>query len=151
MLMEIIITGVMFLASAIGGFFSHSFLKQRKMENFVKNYESYLALLQFHMDKAYEIIHKDQILVYSIEATTLTDKDFHKASVDFINLVIKLLGPALTKEMTALYGDYDTLVFNFAEYFNRRYDEDEIRKKSISDMMESDVDTNAPEVPYALR
>lgn len=113
----------------------------RKRETIVKNFESYVSVLQYYMEKAYNVIHKDQILTYSLEATTLPDAEFHNASFDFIKLVEKLLGPTLKNEMIFLYGNYDTFVFNLAEYFTGRYDEDEIRKESISDMMEKDVDT----------
>jgi hypothetical protein len=105
----------------------------------IKNFESYTAVLQYHMEKAYNVVHKDQILTYSLEATTLPDKEFYKASLDFIKLVEKLLGPTLKKELIFLYGNYDTFVFNLAEYFNERYDNDEIRKVSVNDMMQSDV------------
>jgi hypothetical protein len=111
----------------------------KKRETMIKNFESYTAVLHYHMDKAYNIVHKDQILTYSLEATTLPDKDFYKASFDFGKLVEKLLGPTLTKEYIFLYGNYDTFAFNLAEYFNERYDNDEIRKSSISEMMESEV------------
>lgn len=112
----------------------------KKRETVIKNFESYSAVLQYHMEKAYNMVHKDQILVYSLEATTLPDAEFHKASFDFIKLVEKLLGPTLVKEFVFLYGNYDTFVFNLAEYFNTKYDDDEIRKTSVSDMMESEVE-----------
>ena len=111
----------------------------KKRETMIKNFESYTAVLQYHMEKAYNIVHKDQILTYSLEATTLPDKEFYKASFDFIKLVEKLLGPTLKKELTFLYGNYDTFAFNLAEYFNERYDNDEIRKVSIDDMMKDGV------------
>ena len=110
----------------------------KKRETMIKSFDSYIAVLQYHMEKAYNMIHQDQILIYSLEATTIPDKEFHKASIDFITLVQKLLGPTLTKEMTFLYGNYDTFVFNLAEYFNNRYDHDEIRKTALSDVMESE-------------
>lgn len=112
----------------------------RKRETIIKNFDSYQAVLQFHMEKAYNMVHKDQILVYSLEATTLPDAEFNKASFDFIKLVEKLLGPTLTKEMVFLYGNYDTFVFNLAEYFNTRYDDDEIRKTSLNDVMGQEVE-----------
>jgi hypothetical protein len=114
---------------------------QKKRQTMILNFESYSAVLQYHMDKAYNMIHKDQILTYSLEATTLPDTEFHKASIDFINLVQKLLGPTLLKELVFLYGDYDTFAFNLAEYFNTTYDADEIRKISMNDMMESEVES----------
>jgi len=124
--------------------FSH-----KKRETMVKNFEQYMVVLQYHMEKAYAMIHQDQILVYSVEATTLPDKEFHTASIDFINLVQKLLGPTLIKEMVFLYGNYDTFIFNLAEYFSTRYNEDEIRKDSINDMMEKEVEPEGS--PYDIR
>lgn len=114
--------------------------QHKKRETMIKNFDSYAAVLQYHMDKAYTVIHKDQILTYSLEATTLADEHFYKASFDFIKLVEKLLGPTLLQELSLLYGNYDTFAFNLAEYFNTRYDEDEIRKKSIDEMMRSEVE-----------
>jgi len=129
------------LAVVLGLFFcGRAIFLHKKRETMITNFESYTAVLQFHMEKAYSMIHKDQILVYSLEATTLPDKEFYKASLDFIKLVEKLLGPTLTKELVFLYGNYDTFVFNLAEFFNTRYDEDEIRKTSMNDMMEKEVE-----------
>jgi len=129
------------LAVVLGLFFcGRAIFFHKKRETMITNFESYTAVLQFHMEKAYSMIHKDQILVYSLEATTLPDKEFYKASLDFIKLVEKLLGPTLTKELVFLYGNYDTFVFNLAEFFNTRYDEDEIRKTSMNDMMEKEVE-----------
>jgi anthranilate/para-aminobenzoate synthase component II len=121
-------------------FAGNKLFTHKKREAMIKNFDSYVAVLQYHMEKAYNMVHKDQILVYSIEATTLPDKEFHKASIDFINLVQKLLGPTLTKEMVFLYGNYDTFVFNLAEYFNTNYDTDAIRKASMDDMMQAEVE-----------
>lgn len=112
----------------------------RKREIVIKNFESYSAVLQFYMEKAYQVIHKDQVLTYSLEATTLPDKEFRKASIDFIQLVEKLLGPTLINEMIFVFGNYDTFVFNLAEYFNTRYDDDEIRKTAMNDIMEKEVE-----------
>lgn len=119
-------------------FFGRIIFIHKRREFIIKNFDSYSAVLQYHMEKAYNIIHKDQILVYSLEATTLPDAEFNKATMDFIRLVEKMLGPSLTKEMIFVYGDYKTLTFNLAEYFNTRYDEDEIRKSALSDVMESE-------------
>lgn len=121
-------------------FCGRSMFIHKKREMMIKNFESYTAVLHYHMEKAYNIVHKDQILTYSLEATTLPDKEFYKASFDFVKLVEKLLGPTLKKELTFLYGNYDTFAFNLAEYFNERYDNDEIRKVSINEMMQTEVD-----------
>lgn len=111
------------------------FLKEKQM---IKDYADYRVVLQINMERAYEIIHKDRILVYSLEATKLPEEEINTVSKDFINLVSKLLGPRLYKEFIFLYGNYETFAFNMAEYFSTRYEEDEIRKASVSDMMESE-------------
>jgi hypothetical protein len=137
---QILITIGAFIGFIVLFFCGREVFLHKKRETMITNFDSYSAVLQFHMEKAYSMVHKDQILVYSLEATTLPDAEFHKASFDFIKLVEKLLGPTLVKELVFLYGNYDTFVFNLAEFFNTRYDEDEIRKASINEMMESEVE-----------
>lgn len=108
----------------------------------IKNFESYMAVLEYHMVKAYDIIFKDQIMIYSIEATKLDDKHFEEVSKQFVTLVLKLLGPTLKSEFLYLYGDENTLLFNITEYFNRRYEDDEIRKISQRQLLEDNDENN---------
>lgn len=114
---------------------SLNYLKSKQMIN---NFADYRAVLQLHLDRAYEMIHKDRILVYSLEASRLPEEELNTISKDFINLVVKLIGPRLHDEFIFLYGNYETFVFNLAEYFSTRYEEDEIRKSSVNEMMESE-------------
>ena len=123
-----------------------SIYRDKRKERLILKFADYTAVLTFYMDKAYDIIHKDKILIYSLEATKLPDKEFNVYSKEFIRLVFKLLGPVLTSEFLKLYGDYDTFTFNLAEYFNDRYESDEIRKASVDHLMQSDV-----EVPEELK
>lgn len=109
----------------------------------IKDFADYTSVLQFHMEKAYDIIHKDRVLIYSLEATRVPEEKVNIATKDFITLVEKLLGPRLRKEFIFLYGNYETFAFTMVEYFNTRYEDDEIRKTSISDMMESEVQTES--------
>jgi len=110
----------------------------RKRGEFIKNFPEYMGVLNFHMEKAYEMIHKDRILVYSLEAQGLDDKNFNIASQDFVRLVIKLLGPMLYNEFVFLYGDIDTFTFNVLEYFNTKYESDEIRQTAIENLGEDE-------------
>ena len=121
-------------------FFLKYIFNNRKREYVIKNYDSYIAVLHYNMEKAYDMIHKDQIFTYSLEATTLPEKLLDKALKDFVHLVEKLLGPTLKKEMLFLYGNYDTFIFNLAEYFNTRYDSDEIRKTAMDNVVEQEVE-----------
>lgn len=104
------------------------------------DYTTYMSVLQFNMDKAYETVYKDDILIYSVEATKISDKDFNNVTKKFVTLVIKLLGKTLTNEFVFLFGNYDTFVFNIADYFNRKYEEDEVRKGAVDNLMDSEIE-----------
>lgn len=104
----------------------------------VKNFENYIVVLEYHMKKAYDIIFKDQIMIYSLEAMKLDTKQFKEASKKFAKLVLKLIGPRLQKEFEYIYGDQETLLFNITEYFNTRFEEDEVRRCAQQRMMDSD-------------
>jgi len=115
-------------------------LNFKKTEQMIKGFGDYTTILQYHMEKAYDIIHQDRILVYSLEATHVPEEHINIASKDFITLVQKLIGPRLYKEFIFLYGNYETFAFALAEYFSSRYENDEIRKDSIKDMRESELE-----------
>ena len=119
--------------------------REKRNERMILKFADYTAVLSFFMEKAYDIIHKDKILIYSLEATKLTDKDFGVYSKEFIRLTMKLMGPTLTSEMLKLYGDLDTFTFYLVEFFNSKYEDDEIRRASVENLMQSDI-----EVPEAL-
>lgn len=104
----------------------------------IKDYADYNAILQIHMEKAYNMIHKERILIYSLEATKVPEEHINVISKDFVNLVIKFLGPQLYKEYLFLFGNYETFVFTLLDYFNTKYENDEIRKDSISDLIDKD-------------
>jgi hypothetical protein len=101
----------------------------------VSNFESYNAVLQFIMEKAYDITFKDKLLVYSVEGMKIDDKQFSTFSKDFANLVFKMMGPRLRNEMVYVFGDEDTLLFNFMDFFNTKYENDEIRKAQQDKLM----------------
>lgn len=114
-------------------------LKYKNKQLFIKKFVEYDAILHINMEKAYNIIHKEKILVYSLEAVKLPEEHINGVSRDFVTLVIKFLGPNLYKEYLNVYGDYETFVFNLLDYFNTKYEDDEIRKVSIQDLMSQDI------------
>jgi hypothetical protein len=134
----IIILVVIIIAS--GAFLASRFYHAKRRAQFIKDFSDYTTVLQYHMEKSYDIIHKDRILTYSLDAVTLTDKEFNKASQDFARLVIKFLGPMLFKEFVFFYGNEDTFTFNIMEYFNTKYEDDEIRKSSLENLTETEAD-----------
>lgn len=115
-----------------------------KKEEMIQKFDVYAAVLQYHMEKAFDIIHKDQILIYSLEATGITNEQFAAATHSFCKLTIKLLGRMMQKELRYMYGEDETLFFNMTEYFNTRYEEDEIRASALEDLTSEEETTNEP-------
>lgn len=112
---------------------------QSLIDRFAK-YDHYNAILEYNMKKAYDIIYKDQILIYSIEATALNEEEFKVVAKNFCVLVLSLIGNTLETELTKIFGDGQTLYFTMTEYFNSRFDEDEIRKTAQDNYIDADVD-----------
>lgn len=135
---------------SIISYFSYKVYTRVSIDRVIKNYNFYSAILQYNMDKAYETIYKDNILIYSVEATRIPDVDFNTYTRDFILLVQKLLGPRLMNEFIFLYGNYDIFTFNVADYFNRKYEEDEIRKDSMENLMESELEVTPQDIKWPL-
>ena len=102
--------------------------------NQIKSFSNYVTVLEYYINRAYEIIHKDRILIYSLEGMHIKEDEFSTISQDFIKLVIKLIGPNLYMEFKSLYGNEETFIFNLIEFFNTRYEEDEIRKHSLDNI-----------------
>ncbi len=115
------------------------FLTYKRRLNFITKFSDYASVLELYQGKAYDVIYKDRLLVYSMEATKINDTEFETVSKDFVYLVIKMIGPVLQKEFEDLFG-LDALFFNTIEYFNKRYEDDEIRKESVNNLMENDIE-----------
>jgi hypothetical protein len=119
-------------------YFFNSILNFLKHQRIITSFADYSSVLQYYMDKAYDMVHKDRILIYSLEATKIPENEINAVSIDFIHLTEKMLGPRLRKEFIFLHGNYETFAFIMAEYFSTRYEHDEIRKSSVDEMMESE-------------
>jgi hypothetical protein len=94
------------------------------------------------MDKAYEMVHRENILPYSLEAFRVTQSDYDKISQDFVRIVQKFIGPMILREFIYLYGDEDTFVFNLLEFFSMKYENDEIRQTAMEQITETESDEN---------
>lgn len=111
------------------------FKERSIISNKTEKFVTYATVLEYHMQKAYDIIYKDRMLIFSVEATKVSDKEFGIISKDFGYLVLKMLGPNLTSEFTELYGNEETLLFNIIEYFNTRNESDAIREKARENLL----------------
>ena len=112
-------------------------LNKRRLD-FVTNTAAYIVTLEHFMAKAYDIIYKEYIMIYSLEATKIPNKEFEKAIKAFIELTLKMIGPSLSKELVDFFGNEDTLFFNISEYFTVRYEQDEVRKSATEELMQQE-------------
>jgi len=109
-----------------------------KIREQIINFPNYHGLLEYYMLRAYTIIYQDRILVYSMEPSQLPKHEYENATKAFGTLVLKMVGPRITEELVSFYGNIDTLLFVITEYFNERYENDEIRKTNMNQIMEQD-------------
>ena len=137
----IIMIPLIFLFFILSSIFIWLKSRIKRDEEILKNFDHNRVILEYNMEKAYDLIHKDEILIYSLEATKLPDEDFDRVTKEFVKLVEKILGPRLVKHFVFMYGNYETFLFNIVEFFNSKYEEDSIREAAQRDLMETDIDT----------
>ena len=104
----------------------------------IKNFERYITTLHYFMERAYDIIYKEDIMIYSMEGMKVSEEQFKDASKKFVALVITMIGPNLKESYMTFYGNDKTLYFNIMEYFNNKYESDEIYKAASSKMLDFD-------------
>ncbi len=131
----IIILGILIISliSLISLIIFNKIIKIRYIEKF----DIYMGVLDFHNKKAYEIIYRD-IMIYSVEAIKIDDDQFNVYAKKFASLVLIYLGPSLVKEFINIYGNEETFLFNLVDYFNTRYESDEIRKSAINNLVDKE-------------
>jgi hypothetical protein len=120
--------------------FGLKIFKHIKRVHYLNNFTTYRAILDYHMEKAYDMIHKEHILAYSLDAYRIEEKDYARISKEFVKLVVKIIGPVIAKELVNLYGDETTFSFNLLDYFSTRYENDEIRNTALEQITEKEVD-----------
>jgi len=128
----LITLNVFIICFFILGFVIH---RSTKLSRSINKFENYVSVLEYHMNKAYELIYKDKLLIYSYEGMKINDEQFSMISKQYAMLVLKLLGPTMAEEFKFIYGNEDTLLFNIDEYFHTKYENDEIQKASVEKMM----------------
>lgn len=141
MIMNIVFIILFLILYFVTGLLLLDHFNKKRISEKVDKFDKYVSILEYHMLRSYDIIYKDKILIYSLEGMKIDDKEFNIASKDFAYLVLKMLGPNLKDEFIDLYGDEDTLIFNVVEYFNTKFENDEVRERSkqniFSDAQES--------------
>lgn len=124
---------------------AHSFLKSKKQEILIKSFAFYNVMLDSFLEKAYELIYKDELLVYSLEATKVSNDDFDRVTKKYVKLVEKLMGPTILSMFINYFGNTETFIFYCVEYFNNKYENDEIRKSSLEQLQEQELEVTTKE------
>ena len=127
--------GILFVRKVV-----YSIIRNSKRRDYIINFNQYRSILEYHMEKAYDMIHKEHILTYSLDAFRIDDKDYDKISKEFVRLVSKFIGPSLLNEFIKMYGDVDTYTFNVLDFFSTKYENDEIRNTALEQITEAEVD-----------
>lgn len=105
----------------------------------IEHFNTLMAVLVYHMDKAYAITYKDNILIYSVEGMRITEAQFDETVKKYAALVLKLIGSNLKEMYVSLYGDESTFLLNIMEYFNDKYEKDEIYQTSSDKIINADT------------
>lgn len=114
------------------------FFDKRETTKLVHDFDHIHAIMTFHMEAAYETIHKDNILVYSLDGTKPDEEDINKLGHEYVKLFMRLTGPVMFETFVNLYGDEETVFFVALDYFNRKFDDDEIRKSALENIQEGE-------------
>ncbi|MHA1866643.1 MAG: hypothetical protein ACTSXD_01095 [Candidatus Heimdallarchaeaceae archaeon] len=138
--MDIYILIAASLLLVLMGFTFYRIYYSKKREQNIINFENYITVLTYYLEQAYEVIHKDEILTFSLEATRLPENEYDQALKKFIRLVEKMIGKNLLKEFVFFFGNYDTFLFNIATFFVSKYDSDAIREAAMEHVMDTEVD-----------
>ena len=134
----IIIICIVSVLIFIGVTFAVSIFRYIKRLFYIKNFNAYVAVLEYHMQKAYDMVHKDRILAFSLDAYRVPEEEVDGISQDFVRLVQKYIGPTLLKEFVQLYGNEEAFLFIVLDFFNKRYEDDEIRKTSLDNLTQEE-------------
>ena len=135
---EIIYSSLIFLSFISIVWFIYLLHRDKIRLDVLKNFPDYMGLLDYYLDKAFNIIYKEKIFIFSIEATKPSENQYSTISKDFVTLLLKLLGTNLKREFIRLYGNEETFMFNVLEYFSSKYENDEIRNEALDNIVQSD-------------
>lgn len=105
----------------------------------IEKFENYLHVFLYFCEKSYLMVYKDKILVYSLEANKLDQKELEVVSKDFVSLLKQFLGPNLTNRLISFFGDETAFSVNAIDFFYSKYENDKIRDNSVDEMMNSDI------------
>jgi hypothetical protein len=104
---------------------------------YIDKTSNYLSILQYYITKAYDIIYKEKIIIYSMESVKLNKTEYNEYSKEYVLLLKKLMGNNLLLEFYNFFGTEESFYFFVLNEFNIKYEDDEIRKESINNLQNS--------------
>jgi len=113
----------------------------KRRSNCLEKFRRYQLVLEYFMEKAFQIVYKDNIMTYSLSATKPRESEIDAISIDFIKLTQKFLGPMMLEEFIFMYGGEEAFITNLLDYFNTHFEEDEIRKSTLANLREAEEET----------
>lgn len=113
-------------------------LKAKRAARCMEKFSEYHGILEYFMDKAFQIIYKDRVMTYSLDATKPRESEIDVISKDFVRLTQKFLGPMMQSELTFMYGGEEAFVANVLDYFNTHFEDDEIRNSALANLQEAE-------------
>lgn len=126
------------LLGIVGLYFTRS-QSSKERSRFVVNFPSYKLVLDYFLERSYDIVNKDKMLLYSIEATKVSDEQFNDYAKEFARLTMILMGPMLKREFSNLFGNEETFFSNLMEFFSTKYEDDAIRKTAIDGLVSGET------------
>ncbi len=129
-----------FILFSIALLFSRWIYIDIKRARYIKDFTKYINVLDYYMEKSYDMIYKDRVLTYSLEALKPNESEIDGIVQDYVILVQKFLGPMLQKELIFMYGDRETFIRNIIEYFNSKFEYDKVREASLEDVTNTNIE-----------
>lgn len=135
MLSVAIISLIMFvLFFILGLLYIHNHLVIKRNQSAVEKYPIYMSTFETIGQRCFDIIYKDELLVYSVEGQKVRDDEFDVIIRKFVDLFFRYCGQTMLKEFVFLYGDVETLTFVLVEFFHTKYENDEIYGDTINNI-----------------
>lgn len=135
MLINLVYYALYFISFLITIFTIVNIFNSLKIMRYVEKFDTYISVLHYHMKKTYQIIYRDKLLVFSMEAIKVKEEDLKNYSKEFVSLLILSIGPSLYKIFIEIYGNEETFFKNAIDFFLESYDGDEIRESATDELI----------------
>jgi len=92
----------------------------------VNKHQSYVELYEWFLEKAYDIVYRTHVMVYSSEGLNPSAADIESAKRNFVKLTREMMGSTIEQELIQFFGSEQTLTENTILYFQEKTMADEL-------------------------